>query len=235
MLYYIYYIYFIIFLIEVLNANVVYNENDIITNLTEINSDVITLNINSEINITKKIKINNSIKQLFINGKSLYSAKLNLKYPLYFDSNIEEIEIKNININGKLFFNKNNNRIIFDKVNLNGYIDSNFDKNSNNNIEITEFNYKPSGESTEYCINLSGNIKINKSNFYGNSSCQNRLLHFNGFGKYKFNLNESNFNGEYECPFLYIEKALNVFIKSSNFEKSYSSKYINGGGYIKNN
>jgi len=30
-----------------------------------------------------------------------------------------------------------------DTVNLNGYIDSDFDSNSNNNIEIINLNYKP--------------------------------------------------------------------------------------------
>jgi len=231
MLHYLYYIYFIINLFEILNAVVIESENDVINNLSSSNNKV-TLEINSEIDITQEISINNSIKQLYIIGSSLNSAKLNLNYPLFFDSSIEEIEIKNIYIKGNLFFNKNNKKIAIDTVNLNGYIDSDFDKSSNNNIEITKLNYKSNGESVENCINLSGNIKIIESNFDGSSSCRNRLLHYNGFKKYKFDLKKSKFNGEYQCPFLSIENALIANIETSYFEKGYSSRYIDGG-YIK--
>ena len=68
-----------------------------------------------------------------------------------------------------------------------------------------------------------------KSNFNGNSSCRNRLLHYNGFNNYILDLKESSFNGEYECPFLSIENALYANIESSHFEKGYSSRYIDGG------
>jgi len=128
-----------------------------------------------------------------------------------------------------LFFRKKNKKITIDSVNLNGYIDSDFDEDSNNSIEITKLNYKPNGESVENCINLSGNIKINESNFNGNSSCRNRLLHYSGFEKYTLDLKKSKFNGEYECPFLSVENALNANIETSYFEKGYSSRYIEGG------
>ena len=150
---------------KILNAFDVKNENDLINYLS--NSDgEITLKINSEIDITKKININSTIQKLYIIGDSLDSSKINLIHPLYFVSNIEEIKIKNININGNLFF-KNNEFITFDTVNLNGYIDSDFDENSNNYIEIARLTYKPVKELVENCINLSGNIKINSSYFYG--------------------------------------------------------------------
>jgi len=216
--------------LKILNAFDVKNENDLINYLS--NSDgEITLKINSEIDITKKININSTIQKLYIIGDSLDSSKINLIHPLYFVSNIEEIKIKNININGNLFF-KNNEIITFDTVNLNGYIDSDFDENSNNYIEIARFTYKPVKELVENCINLSGNIKINSSYFYGNSSCRNRLLYYNGFKKYNLDIKESYFNGDYECPFLSIKNALNATIESSYFEKGYSSRYIDGG-YIK--
>jgi len=227
-----YYIYFIICLIEILNAVVVENGNDIINYFSK-SKENIFLNINSEIDITEEIKINVSIKKISFVGNSLVSAKLNLKYPLRFDSNIEEIEIKDINIDGKLFFKKKKiKKVIFNSVNLNGYIDFDFDNNSNNVIELTYLTYKPTGELVENCINLSGNLKINKSNFYGNSSCRNRLLHFNGYDKYSLDLKESKFYGKYECPFLSIEYTSNANIETSYFEKGYSSKNIDGG-YIK--
>jgi len=234
MFHYIYYIYFIIglIIIEVHNEVAIEDENNFINYLASSNKEV-TLNINSEIDITKEIVLNDSIKILSIIGDSTLSTKLNLKYPFYFDTNLEKIEIKNININGNLIFKKNNKKITLENVNLNGYIDSDLDSNSNNNIEITNLTYKPSMTSVKNCINLSGNIKINKSNFYGNSSCQNRLLYYNGFEKYKIELKESNFNGNDECPFLSIENALEANIETSYFEKGYSSKSIDGG-YIKN-
>jgi len=226
------YIYIIICLIEIINAIDIKDGNDFIDNLSK-NSDSVNLNINSKIDITQEIKINESIKKIYIAGDSLDSAALNLTYPLYFDSRIDEIEIKDININGILFFKKNNKKITLDNVNLNGYIDSDFDYNSDNDIKITNFHYKPMEVSVENCINLSGNIKINKSNFYGSSSCRNRLLHYNGFNKYKLDLKESNFNGENECLFLDIENASKTNIETSYFEKGYSSRNTDGG-YIKN-
>jgi len=231
MLHYIYYFYFIIALIEVINTVDVENENDVISNLS-VGNKIVTLSIKSEINITEEIKISSSIQKLYISGNSLDSAKLNLEYPIYFDTNIEEIEMKNINIKGVLFFKKNNKKITLDTVNLNGYINSEFDNNNNNNIKITKLTYKPTEEPVENCINLSGNININNSKFYGNSSCRNRLLHFNGFGKYTFDLKDSSFNGEYECPFLSIENAFSANVETSDFEKGYSSKNIDGGAGI---
>jgi len=180
MLHHIFFIHLIISLIDIINGVVVENENDVINYLSKSNNKV-TLITNSEIEIMQEIVMNESIEKLSINGNSLDSAKLNLKYPLHFNTNLKEIEIKNININGTLFFKKNNKIITIDNVNLYGYIDSDFDNNSNNNIEITKFTYKPLMESVENCINLSGNIKIDKSNFYGNSLCRNRLFHYNGF------------------------------------------------------
>jgi len=227
--YYIYYIYFIIGLIEIINAIVVKNENDILNKLSK-SEDEVTLNINSEIDITKEINISSSIQKLSIIGNSLNSSKINLRHLLYFNSTIKEIEIKNIYVNGNLLFN-NNEKVTINTVNLNGYIDSNFNKKSNNDIEITKLVYKPTDESLTNCINLSGNIKINKSKFYGNSSCKNRLLHYNGFERYTFDIKESSFNGEYECPFLSIENVLNANIETSYFEKGYSSRN-NDGGYI---
>jgi len=231
MLHYIYYICFILSFLRILNAIIVESENDIINELLK-SSGIVTLSINTKIDIIKEIKINNSIQKLYIIGNSLNSAKLNLKYPFYFESSIEEIEIKNININGTLFFMKKNKIITLDTINLNGYIDSDFDNNSSNSIEITNLIYKPNGESVEYCINLSGNININKSYFYGDNSCQNRLLRYNGFNKYILNLRESYFNGNYKCPFLSIKDTLNANIETSYFEKGYGSKYVDGG-YIK--
>jgi len=217
--------------LEITNVVVVSNESEIIKNLSNSESTII-LGINSEIDITEEINITSTFQKLSFIGNSLNSSKLNLKKPLYFESNIKEIEINNININGILVF-KNNKRITFNTVNLNGYIDSYFDKNINEYIKFTNITYNPNGESMENCINLSGNVKIYNSNFHGNSLCRNRLLHYSGLDKYNFELKESYFNGEYECPFLSIENTLNVNIESSHFEKGYSSRNISGG-YIKN-
>jgi len=223
-----YYLYFIICVIEIINATTLKNEKEVLNTLSNSASNEVSINIDSEIDITNEITINNSIKKLHITGDSLDSSKLNLKFPLYFNSNIKELEIKNINVNGDLFF-KNNEKITLNTVNLNGYIDSDFNENSDNYIEITKLNFKSTRKSVENCINLSGNIKISKSNFFGNSSCENRLLHYNGYEKYALDLKDSNFDGENECPFLSIEKALHANIESVLFENGYSSRYIDGG------
>ncbi len=225
------YIYFFIWLIEVINAVVVNNENEIIKTFSEDNNEI-TLDINSEIDILNDILIPHSLKKLSIIGNSPVFSKLNFQNLLYFDSNIEEIEIKNININGNLFF-KNNKKITLNNVNLKGYIDSDFNTNSNEYFEIINLIYNPTEKPVINCINLSGNVKIINSNFYGNSSCQNRLIHFNGLSNYNFEYKESNFYGKYKCPFLSIEYASNAIIESSYFEKGYGSKDIIDGGYIK--
>jgi len=226
-----YYLFIFIYLIEVIYAVFVKNENQIISYLSNNNNDNVYLNINSKINITEKITISNSIKKLSIVGNSPTSTKLYLQNLLYFDSSVEKVEIKNININGILFF-KNNKRIILNNVNLYGYIDSDFNNHSNEYVNITKLTYEPSGVSVHNCINLSGNVKIDKSYFYGDSSCQNRLLHYNGLENYNFECKRSKFNGKNKCPFLSIEYASNANIDSSNFEKGYSSKNVDGG-YIK--
>ncbi len=222
-----FYITFIIYLFEIINAKVVINEDNITNYLSE-NTNEVILNINSAINVTKKININNSIRRLSIIGNSLTSASLKFDFPLNFSSNVEEIEIKSINIDGILFF-RNNKRIKLNTVNLSGYIDSNFDTNKNEFIEITKLDYKPAQELVDNCINLSGNVKIDKSSFQGNSSCQTRLLYFNGFSSYTFNLQNSSFNGGKKCSLLDIEYTSEANIEYTHFEEGYSPYKKNGG------
>jgi len=222
-----FYFFFIICLIEVVINTVIQNESDLISSLSE-EKEKVTLSINSKIDVTEEIEINKSIKKLSFIGNSLDHSKLYLSFPLYFKSSLEEIEITNININGTLVFNNNKN-ITFNSVNLNGYIDSNFDKKTTTDIKISKLIYKPTGDLVRNCINLSGNVTIVNSYFFGDSSCQNRLIHYNGLDQYSLNLKESIFNGEYLCPFLSIENAVKANIETSTFEKGYSSENIDGG------
>jgi len=221
-----YYIFFIICLFEVINA-AIKSENEVINALKGYNSEV-TLNFNSQININKNITINNSIRKLSIIGSSLTSSSLYLNYPFNFNSNLEEIEIKNININGDLYF-RNNKRIVFNTVNLNGYIHSEFDEYTNEYFTIKKLAYIPAGKFVKNCISLSGNVNIDNSSFQGSSACQDRLLHYNGFSSYTFDLKESSFNGDKKCPFLHIEYASKANIEYTLFEKGYSSGDIDGG------
>ena len=227
-----YYVLLIICLINVINTVPVKNEDELKGSLMK-NTSKISLEVDSKISTSQEIPIHHAVKYLSIIGNpQVSSAELNLKYPLYFDSNIDEIVIKNINITGSLFF-KGNKNITISSVNLNGYIDSDFNNEKTNKyIEITKLIYKSEGESITNCINLGGDVKIKNSKFYGDSSCQNRLLHYNGYGNYNFDLKDSNFNGGNKCPLLSIENASNVNIEYSNFEKAYSSKKIDGG-YLK--
>jgi len=224
-----YYIFFIICFIEVINA-IIKNESEFISSLRSTN-EIVTININSEIDIKNEFTVNSSIKKLIITGGSQDTSKINFRYPIKFNSTLEEIFIESINITGTLFF-KDNKYISLNEVDLNGYIDSDFNKNTNKNIEINNLTYTPGKESVENCIYLGGNVKINNSSFYGNSSCHNRIIHYYGLEYYRLFVRKSHFDGKYNCALLSIEKASNSLIENTTFINGYSSKSVNGGYMI---
>jgi len=184
--------------------------------------------IASIININSNFNISSSLKHLSITGNSLSSSKVVFKYPINFVENIKDIELENLIIEGDLFFN-NNKRIILDSVVLNGSIDSYFNNQDNEYIKFYNINYKPSETSNYNCINLSGNLYIENSIFYGSSKCNNRILHFDGLLNYDLIIENSKFDGGYECPCLSIEKTQNVIVDTTTFEKAISSEKIKGG------
>eukprot|EP00833_Pecoramyces_ruminatium_P005511 jgi/Orpsp1_1/1179543/evm.model.c7180000069815.1 len=218
----------ILYLIKLVHSIEVENENDLINILSKNNSDddEIIIDVNSEIDIISNITIHNSINKISLIGESTSNSILNFKNKLFFDKGIKEIEIKYLTIKGNFIFN-NNEKIIINYVNFIGSIDSNFDS-SNEYIKISYFNYFPSDKLNINCINLSGNVEIKSSKFYGSSSCQNRILHFDGQDKYKLEILNSRFDGKKKCPCLTIENALEANIDYTNFKNAYSSKEING-------
>jgi len=203
--------------------------------------DSLTINIssNKKINIQNDIKIVNSIGKLkFVgtNGDTSVLNFINNGTQLYFTENVKEIEFQNLSIIGNLFF-ENNINVNFKSVSIFGSIDSNFDK-YNEKVSFTNVNYQSSTISTDYCINLGGNVNINNSQFLGSSSCKLRLLNFNGLNKYNLDIKNSFFDGNYQCPCLKVDNGKNVNIYSSHFTRGYIDELkdtdLNCGGLLLN-
>ncbi|OUM59146.1 hypothetical protein PIROE2DRAFT_15404, partial [Piromyces sp. E2] len=158
----------------------------------------------------------------------------NINNGFIFGNSIKEIELSKISINGNLKF-MNNNKVEIGNVNINGILDFNsqcFDDQciDDQSIIINNLNFHSKTESKEYCINLFGNVKINNSFFYGNSSCKNGIMKYDGEHMNNIEIIDSYFNGEYLNQCLKITDSLKSEIISSKFEKGAS--YKNGGGTI---
>jgi len=201
--------------------------------------DSLTINIspNKNIDIQNDIKIINSIEKLKFEGDNENTSVLNFinnGTQFYFTENVKEIEFQNLSIIGNLFF-ENNINVIFKSVSIFGSIDSNFDK-YNEKVSFTNVNYQSSTISTDYCINLGGNVNINNSQFLGSSSCKLRLLNFNGLNKYNLEIKNSHFDGNYECPCLKVDKGKNINIYSNYFTRGHIDELedtdLNCGGLL---
>ncbi|KAL6626029.1 hypothetical protein U3516DRAFT_809530 [Neocallimastix sp. 'constans'] len=226
-----YYILIIVCLIKILQAILVKNEKEFINNLSK-NYDNIVINIDTEIDITANITINNSFNKLSIIGKSFSSSKLNFLNSINFEKNIIEIELRDIYIIGNINF-FNNKRISLNSLILYGNINTIFnDDNNNEYIKLNNVSYSPYIQSNYNCLNLSGNVSIEYSELYGNSLCQNRLLHFEGLNKYALIIKYTNISGEYQCSCMSINGSPDVNIEYSIFEKGFSSKEVEGGSAI---
>ncbi|OUM68428.1 hypothetical protein PIROE2DRAFT_3876 [Piromyces sp. E2] len=185
----------------------------------------IDIYIDSTIIIHDDYYINNYLEKLSIIGNGRENSILEFSNKLnkfYFSENVQEIELKNITIIGNLFFD-NNIKVNLDSISISGYIDSNFEKQ---NEKIKMYNVLYNGtlsSNNNKCINLGGNIEIEKSKFYGNWLCKERLLKFNGLNKYNISIKNSYFSGEYQCSGLIIDKGNLVDIDSCVFEKVFNS------------
>ncbi|ORX52138.1 hypothetical protein BCR36DRAFT_286888 [Piromyces finnis] len=211
----------------VLTIALIQNENDFIEELS-IDNNQISLIIDSTIIINENITLPSTLKILSFIGNSQSTSKLTFNYPIYFNENIEEIEIKNIEIIGTLDF-YNTKRITLENVVLNGSIVIDMDDHHHNEyIKFNKVIYRPiKNQIYLYCIDLKGNVIINDSKLYG-GSCQ-RLLNYNGLEKYSLNIKNTYFSGEYQCPCLSITQSKNVNIEYSDFEKGFSEKGMDGG------
>jgi len=225
------YILIIIYIILHVNSSVINNEAEF-ENLINKDGKEILINLESTIIFNNNVIINNNIETLRIYGKSIDLSILkfnDVSHFLNITKTVKEIELKNLSIIGNVFF-ENNERITIENVSYSGTINSNFNEN-NEYFKISNMQYQPTSYSLYNCLELGGNLEISSSKFYGNSSCLYRLLKFYGNNKYKFKLNDSYFNGEYVCPSLHIDSALNADIKDSIFENGFD-KVEGDGGYI---
>jgi len=218
-----FFLYVLILLCYIVKSVSIKNESDLLSlfNKNDNQSNLI-INIDSEIQINNNIKIENSFEKISFIGNDKDTSKLvfsNEEYQLYFTENVKEIEFKNLSIKENLFFDNNIN-VSFDTVNIYGSIDSNFEKN-NEKIYFLNVSFTASNLPTDFCVNLSGNIEIDNSIFLGNKACQKRLFHFNGLDKYKLDIKNSYYNGNYECPLIRINNGKNVELYASYFDKGY--------------
>ena len=216
------------FIITVI-AVTIQNENDLIENLSKNNNNEVNLTIDNDITVTKNITLSTTVNKLSLIGTSLSTSKLIFNYPIYFDDNVEKIELKNIEINGTLLFH-NNKHITLDNVILNGNIHTDMDDNANEYIKFNHLIYRPIKNTVHpHCINIKGNLEISDSELYGSSSCQQRLLNFDGLKNYQILIKNSYFSGENQCPCLSITQSKNANITYSIFEKGFSNKEMDGG------
>eukprot|EP00833_Pecoramyces_ruminatium_P008952 jgi/Orpsp1_1/1182984/evm.model.c7180000083373.1 len=225
--------YIIGYLLLIINSKTVKNEDEFRETLSN-GSNKIEINLKQIIDIKDHVYVFDTVKKISFTGSSPEKSILNFAISegqIYFGENVSEIEFSNISINGNIFFD-NNERITLVNSTMNGYIYSNFEKNSNEYVKITNFSYRTSNYPSYSCINLGGNLEIENSKFIGNSYCENRLLDYVGLDKYEISINNSYFSGEHGCPCLNIANSVNADIENSIFEKGYSKPYIAGGAAI---
>ncbi|OUM60023.1 hypothetical protein PIROE2DRAFT_14317 [Piromyces sp. E2] len=227
------FIYFLLYHSVFANVINISNESEFLNILdSKDNQNEIHININSKISINKSFNITTSIKKISIIGYSREMSIIefpNLSDILCFGKNVKEIELKDISFKGNIFFD-NNSRVTLDSISFIGNINSNFDDNNNDYIKIKNSIYKAFSYKTNYCIYLGGNIEINNSKFYGDSSCFKNLFYFNGSNIYNLKLTNSFFSGEYKCSCLYIENGNKIDINSSLFSNGFVPKNLDEQG-----
>ncbi|OUM64406.1 hypothetical protein PIROE2DRAFT_8794 [Piromyces sp. E2] len=210
----------ILFYSQVISIDVE-NESDFF-NLLNSSQDNLTINIDSKIIINKDCKIKNSFEKLTFIGKDKDTSTLyfsNITSQFYFTENVKEIEFKNISITGNIFFDNNININIISSS-ISGSINSNYEKKSGT-IKLNDIDFLSSTISTDYCVNLSGNVYMDNTRFYGSSLCKRRLFNFNGLNKYRLEVTGSYFNCDYQCACMKVDKGNNVYVHSSFFDKGY--------------
>jgi len=216
------YVSLIIFLLMNINATVITNESEFSNLIKSQNTNELVINIDSKIDLTESYNITNSFQKISIIGKTKETCIINfsdLENYLSFNKGVNEIVLENISIIGNINF-ENNSKITMESVHINGNINSNFES-KNNYVRINHLTYMANSLVGDECINLSGNIEIDHSEFYGNSSCL-RLFNYNGLDIYNMSIKNSVFNGNYGCACLFLINGINVNIISSTFEKCYS-------------
>jgi len=189
---------------------------------------------NGIIDIAKNITLNNKIHNLIIIGDSKDNSTLNfntLNTDFIFVKSVNKIKLNKITIKGSLKF-FNNIEVEIDDVNIYGTLTFNNQCSStkcteNQSININNLNFYSETDSNEYCINLFGNVKINNALFYGNPSCKNGIMKYDGENINNIEITNSYFNGEFSNQCLKIVNSLKSYILSSTFRNGASLK--NGG------
>lgn len=230
-------IYYFIIIFHIIAVNsleiTVNNEDELISNINSNKDNTLIINIkNININVSKKIEINKNIKKISIMGTSKNTSILNfddITNGFIFNSFIQEITFNELTIYGHLEFNNVKNVILKNTI-LNGSINTNNECSNNEMIQMNSFTFNALVNPENTCIKLYGNVKIENSYFYGNPSCKDSILSYNGESLNDINISSSFFDGMYSNSCIDINDAHESNIMSSVFEKG--AAYTNGG-YIK--
>jgi len=219
-------------IIEVYSKEISINNEDQLLEVLKTNDDINELIITiSDISIDfeNEIKLNNKIEKLSIKGISKELSILNFKNitsGFIFDNSIKNVFINNITIKGYLEFNNNSN-IDIDNVIINGSTDFISNKNSPL-VNINELQFYGLSDGREYCINLQGNIIIENSYFFGNPTCRNGIIYYDGENINSLNIFNTYFDGAYSNQCLNINNSNKIInIKNCIFERGAS--FENGG------
>ncbi|ORX64425.1 hypothetical protein BCR32DRAFT_273116 [Anaeromyces robustus] len=249
--------------LKLINATnvTVNNEKELLNNLIDTNNnstDILVINLIDQIyQIPKDIEIESSIEKIHIIGHSRNSSvikfndssnQFNFKNFVY--NSKQEIKFVNVTIEGNLQFYGIAN-IVFEDDIINGTIDidktfkydveyksdENYQDKDENYLKIsvtmTKVIYNGLTNSKYNCINLHGKVKIKSSYFFGNSLCENSLLHYDGENHNSIEISNSNFNGMYENNCLSMIDGISSTVKTSTFENC--SGFLDGGAALRTN
>jgi len=212
-------------------SNVIHNEKEF---LESINKNYKELRINTEINIQYNESLTFKSNNITISGETNKTSILRFpsidKIHLFFPKDCNYIKFSNITIYGNIHF-VDNQGITFKNVIYNGYfISEHTFKDENSNIEIKGSEFKLPDINQGYEIR-NWNLNINKSTFLGNSRYDMYLLTFEGDSENIFNINDSEFNGNYHNSGFYCNYGKLTF-SNSKFLNFFNGKKLNGGGAI---
>ncbi|OUM69446.1 hypothetical protein PIROE2DRAFT_2532 [Piromyces sp. E2] len=174
-------------------------------------SDSLIINIiNSNIELSKEISINNNLKKVSFIGDSKESSIItfnDISLGFSFYNSLQEIKFKNITLYGILRFTHINN-VEFDNVILNGSFISASNSLNNDTLKFNNLIFTSVRNSKiQFCFRLYGNQK-------------NSLSILNSY-----------FNGKYLNGCLDVKNGDNINIKYSTFENGNST--LNGGGALR--
>ncbi|ORX52524.1 hypothetical protein BCR36DRAFT_369323 [Piromyces finnis] len=214
-------------------------ENQFKDALSKKTSDEIKINIKNNIivNDIEKLNINSSISKITIKGESLSKSKLTFTHQnggLYFDKNIQEINILDITLISSMLFNNNEN-IKFENVIIDdGSYIFNMTSTKENNVTITNSRINPPEIKKSFLMEFyQSNLYIDHTQFYGNKNLLKGVILMRNEKEFlasgKFHLTNTLFSGGYETKFLDVNSVKEIRFSNSEMKESFGKNEL----YIK--